>query len=160
MPSYVPPLYNAICTALLITKKVILERQFKDLMETSIDKYGLTICPNGWNNVQNRPLLNFVQCGTKGNVFLGHIDTTGHYKDHAYLLSKSNYLWIGLEHKCSPGLLWQCCKYGLRESGGRARISMYLGSRMCYTLPWSITWKIGERWSVCGRLSKRQELFV
>ena len=31
-----------------------------------IKKYGVTICCDGWDNVQNQPLLNIVQCGTKG----------------------------------------------------------------------------------------------
>jgi hypothetical protein len=38
--------------------------------------------------VQNRPLLNIFQCGTKGDVFLGTIDTTGNHKDHVYVVAQ------------------------------------------------------------------------
>ena len=54
-------------------------------MGNSIEKYGVTICCDGWDDVQNRPLPNIVQCGTKEDVFLGTIDTTGNHKDHTYV---------------------------------------------------------------------------
>ena len=88
MPAYTPPSFNAIRTKLLTTKKADLERQIKERLGNSIAKYGVTICCDGWDNVQNRPLLNVVQCGTKGDVFLGTIDTTGNYKDHVYVASQ------------------------------------------------------------------------
>ena len=55
----------------------------KEKLGNSID--SVTLCCDGWDNVQNRPLLNMVQCGTKGDVFLGTIDTTGNHKDHTYV---------------------------------------------------------------------------
>jgi len=88
MPAYTPPSFNAIRTKLLTTKKADLEREIKDRLGNSVAKYGITICCDGWDNVQNRPLLNVVQCGTKGDVFLGTIDTTGNYKDHVYVASQ------------------------------------------------------------------------
>ena len=57
----------------------------KEKLENSIDKYGVTLCCDGWVNVQNRPLLNMVQCATKGDVFLGTIDTIRNQKDHTYI---------------------------------------------------------------------------
>ena len=57
----------------------------KEKLGNSIDKYDVILCCDGWDNVQNRPLLNMVQCGTKGDVFLGTIDTTGNHKDHTYV---------------------------------------------------------------------------
>ena len=85
MPAYKPPSYNAIRTTLLAAKKKNLDKQVKEKLGNSIDKYGVTLCHDGWDNVQNRPLLNMVQCGTKGDDFLGTIDTTGNHKDHTYV---------------------------------------------------------------------------
>ena len=88
MPAYTPPSYNAIRTKLLTAKKADLDKQVKEKLGNSIEKYGVTICCDGWDNVQNRPLLNVVQCGTKGDVFLGTIDTTGNHKDHIYVAAQ------------------------------------------------------------------------
>ena len=88
MPAYTPPSYNAMRTKLLTDKKVDLDRQVKEKLGNSVDKYGVTICCDGWDNVQNRPLLNVLQCGTKGDVFLGTIDTTGNHKDHVYVAAQ------------------------------------------------------------------------
>jgi Protein of unknown function (DUF 659)/hAT family C-terminal dimerisation region len=88
MPAYTPPSFNAIRTKLLTTKKADLQTQIKERLGNSIAKYGVTICCDGWDNVQNRPLLNVVQCGTKGDVFLGTIDTTGNHKDHIYIAAQ------------------------------------------------------------------------
>ena len=88
MLAYTTPSYNAICTKLLTARKVDLDKQVKEKMEFSIEKYGVTICCDGWDNVQNRPLLNIVQCGTKGDVFLGTINSTGNHKDHTYVAAQ------------------------------------------------------------------------
>ena len=101
MPAYKPPSYNAIRTTLLAAKKKNLDKQVKEKLGNSIDKYGVTLCCDGWDNVQNwtlnivpsstwfpRPLLNMVQCGTKGNVFLDTIDTTSNHKDHTYVATQ------------------------------------------------------------------------
>ena len=88
MPAYKPPSYNAIRTTLLAAKKKNLDKQVKEKLGNSIDKYGVTLCCDGWDNVQNRPLLNMVQCGTKGDVFLGTIDTTDNHKDHTYVATQ------------------------------------------------------------------------
>ena len=88
MPAYKPPSYNAIRTTLLAAKKKNLDKQVKEKLGNSIDKYGVTLCCDGWDNVQNRPLLNMVQCGTKGDIFLGTIDTTSNHKDHTYVATQ------------------------------------------------------------------------
>ena len=87
MPSYRPPSYNAVRTRLLTAKRVDVEK-VEEKLGNSIGKYGVTICCNGWDNVQNRPLLNVVQCGSNGDLFLGIIDTTGNHKDHQYIASQ------------------------------------------------------------------------
>ena len=38
--------------------------------------------------MQNWPLLNIVQCGTNGDVFLDTIDITRNHKDHIYVAAQ------------------------------------------------------------------------
>ena len=73
---------------LLAAKKKNLDKQVKEKLGKSIEKYGVTLCCDGWTNVQNWPLLNMVQYGTKGDVFLSTIDTTGNQKDHTYVATQ------------------------------------------------------------------------
>ena len=88
MPAYKPPFYNAIRTMLLAAKKKNLDKQVKEKLGNSIDKYDVTLYCDRWDNVQNRPILNIAQCGTKGDVFLGTIDTIGNLKDHTYVATQ------------------------------------------------------------------------
>ena len=88
MPPYKLPLYNAIRTTLLPGKKKNLDKQVKEKLGNSIEKYSVTLCCDGWDNIQNLPFLNMVQCGTKGDVFLGTIDTTRNQKDHTYVATQ------------------------------------------------------------------------
>ena len=53
MPAYRPPSYNAVRTRLLTAKRVDVEKKVEEMLGNSIGKYGITICCNGWNNVQN-----------------------------------------------------------------------------------------------------------
>jgi hypothetical protein len=80
MPAYTPPSYNVVHTSLLKAKKKKVERKTTQLGD-SLHKYGVILCADGWDNVQSRPLLNIIQTGTRGNLFLGTIDTTGEHKD-------------------------------------------------------------------------------
>ena len=70
MPTYRPPSYNAVRTRLLTAKRVDVEKKVEEKLGNSIGKYGVMICCNGWDNVQNRPLLNVVQCGPMETFFL------------------------------------------------------------------------------------------
>ena len=88
MLAYTPPSYNAVRTRLLIAKRVDVEKKVEEKHGNSIGKYGVTICCNGWDNIQNRPLLNVVQYGPNGDLFLGTIDTTGNHKDQQYVASQ------------------------------------------------------------------------
>ena len=60
MPAYRPPSYNAVRTRLLTAKRVDVEKKVEEKLGNSIGKYGITICCNGWDNIQNQPLLNVV----------------------------------------------------------------------------------------------------
>jgi hypothetical protein len=60
MPVYTPPSYNVVRTSLLKAKKKKVERETTTQLGDSLHKYGFTLCADGWNNVQNRPLLNII----------------------------------------------------------------------------------------------------
>ena len=105
MPTYKPPSYNAIRTTLLAAKKKNLDKQVKEKLGNSIDKYGVTLCCDGWDNVQNPPLLNMVQCGTKGDVFLDTIDTTSNHKDHTYVATQI----LSFMQKVGENIVVQIC---------------------------------------------------
>jgi hypothetical protein len=88
MPAYTPPSYNVIPTSLLKAKKEEVEKKTTTQLGNSLHKYGITLCANGWDNVQNHPLLNIIQTGTRGDLFLGTIDTTGEHKDAQYIVEQ------------------------------------------------------------------------
>jgi hypothetical protein len=88
MPAYTPPSYNAVCTSLLKAKKEEVEKKTTTQLGDSLHKYGVTLCTDGWVNVQNRPLLNIIQTGICGDLFLGTIDTTEEHKDVQYIVEQ------------------------------------------------------------------------
>jgi hypothetical protein len=90
MPAYTPLSYNAVRTSLLKAKKEEVERKITTQLGDSLHKYGVTLCADGWDNVQNHPLLNIIQIGTRGDLFLGTIDTTGEHKDSQYIAEQIN----------------------------------------------------------------------
>ena len=90
MPTYTPPSYNIVCTSLLKTKNEEIERKTTTQLGDSLYKYGIILCTDGWDNVQNCPLLNIFQTGTCENLFLGTIDTTGQHKDAQYIAEQIN----------------------------------------------------------------------
>jgi hypothetical protein len=52
-----------------------------------VQKYEVTFCCDGWNNIQNHPLQKVIQCGTNGNLVLGTINIAGTYKYHKYVVN-------------------------------------------------------------------------
>ena len=53
MPAYRPPSYNAVRTRLLTAKRVDAEKKVEEKLGNSIGKYGVMICCDGWDNVEN-----------------------------------------------------------------------------------------------------------
>ena len=53
IPAYTPSSYNAVRTRLLIAKRIDVEKKVEEKLGNSIGKYGITICCDGWDNVQN-----------------------------------------------------------------------------------------------------------
>jgi hypothetical protein len=60
MPVYRPPSYNTVRTNLLKTKNEEVERKTTTQLGDSLYKYGVTLCADGWDNVQSCPLLNII----------------------------------------------------------------------------------------------------
>lgn len=85
---YQPPSYQAIRTTLLDAKKAAVQRSVEDRTKLSIEKYGGTICSDGWSDVTSRPLINMMLVCPVGEVFLGSVDTTGKKKDIAYVANE------------------------------------------------------------------------
>ena len=77
----------------------------KEKLGNSKEKYGVTLCCDGWDNVQNWPLLNMVQCGTKRDVFLDTIDTTKNHKDHTYVATQI----LSFVQKVGANSVFQIC---------------------------------------------------
>jgi hypothetical protein len=48
-------------------------------------KVGNTLCSDGWDSVQKRPLLNILASNPKGVVFMDAIDTSGEAKTGQYI---------------------------------------------------------------------------
>ena len=55
MSAYRPPSYNVVHTRLLTAKRVDVEKKLEEKLEeklgNSIEKYGVTICCDGWDNI-------------------------------------------------------------------------------------------------------------
>jgi hypothetical protein len=60
MTAYTPPPYNAVRTSLLKANKEEVERKTTTQLGDSLHKYGVTLCADGWDNVQSHPLLNII----------------------------------------------------------------------------------------------------
>jgi hypothetical protein len=81
---YKPPGINPLRETLLDkeTERVKLQLlPFTDSLKTT----GCTVTSDGWSNVQNRPLLNFLQVTPKGDLFLKSEDTSSSTKTAAYI---------------------------------------------------------------------------
>lgn len=60
MPAYKQPTLNAVRTNLLTTKKAEVDKQVWDQIGDFVHKFDVIHFSDGWDNVQNRPLLNIV----------------------------------------------------------------------------------------------------
>ena len=68
---YNPPSYNAMRTTHIKEKKKQIKAKIDERTKTSTELYGATICSDGWDNVNRRPLMNVMLVCPAGDVFLG-----------------------------------------------------------------------------------------
>ena len=83
--NYKPPLYNALRTTLIESKKMEVEAEVKKATSFSIETYGVSLCSDGWDNVVHRPLMNIMLSCPAGDIFLGSVDTSGNKKTKEYI---------------------------------------------------------------------------
>ena len=89
--------------------------------------------------------------GTKGDVFLGTIDTTKNHKDHVHVAAQIQpFVEKVGRHKCGPNLHRQFPSYGLRCSQLDSSKSRSICSRMCCALPGYPLRRLGE-----GRMGEK-----
>lgn len=81
---YVSPNRKALSTNLLSEEVELVDGRVKSHLSDSITT-GLTVVSDGWSNVQNRPIINFLAVTTEGAVFLDACDTSGEIKDAQYI---------------------------------------------------------------------------
>lgn len=102
---YGPPAYNAIRTIHLEPKRKQVETDIRQKTDKSIEKYGATICTDGWDNVVHRPLMNIMLTCPAGDIFLGSVDTTGNKKTKEYIARElKNFI-----EQVGPNLITQVC---------------------------------------------------
>ena len=86
--NYKPPLYNALRTTLIESKKMEVEVEVKKATSFSIETYGVSLCLDGWDNVVHRLLMNIMLSCPAGDIFLGSVDTSGNKKTNEYIVGE------------------------------------------------------------------------
>lgn len=102
---YHPPSYHQLRTQLIEPKKLQIENEIQAKTGFAVKNYGVSLCTDGWDDVNRRPLMNVMMSCPTGDVFLGSIDTTGQKKTMAYI---SDQLKIFIE-KVGPANVQQIC---------------------------------------------------
>ena len=55
----------------------------------SMVTYGASICLNGWSDVKNHPLINFMIVCPEGEIFEGNVDASEHKKTWEWMAMKT-----------------------------------------------------------------------
>ena len=83
--NYKPPLYNALQTTLIESKKMEVKAEVKKAISFSIETYGVFLCSDGWDNVVHCPLIIIMLSCLVGDIFLDLVDTLGNKKTKKYI---------------------------------------------------------------------------
>ena len=76
----------------MLTDEVDAVDKFIASFKEEVVKHGVTIMSDGWTNVQNRPIINFIAAANNSCIFLNALDTSGEVKKGAFIaceISKS-----------------------------------------------------------------------
>ena len=73
---YKPPLYNALRTTLIGSKKLEVEVEVKRVILFSIETYGVSLYLDGWDNVVQCLLMTVMLCCSADNIFVGSVNTS------------------------------------------------------------------------------------
>ena len=85
---YNPPFYHAMQTTHIKTREKEIKAKIDERTKTSINLYGATICSDGWDNVNCRPLMNVMLVCPAGDVSLGLVNTAGEKKTMGYIATQ------------------------------------------------------------------------
>ncbi|XP_073151853.1 uncharacterized protein [Henckelia pumila] len=84
IPGYLPPGYNLLRTSLLQKEKAHIEKLLEPTKAAWKQK-GVSICSDGWSDVQRRPLINIMAVCESGPMFLKAVNCEGEYKDKLFI---------------------------------------------------------------------------
>jgi len=104
---YYPPSYHQLKTQLIEPQKLQIKNKIQAKTRFAMKNYKVTLCTNGWNNVNQRPLMNVMMSCSTGDVFLGSINTTRQNKTIAYILDQLK-VFIS---KVGPKYVTQICTH-------------------------------------------------
>lgn len=83
-PGYRPPGRRAISEGLLANEVVNVSCKL-DSFKAQLSITGATLVSDGWTNVQNRAIINFLLVTPDGAMFVDGVDTTGQIKDADFI---------------------------------------------------------------------------
>ncbi|KAG6518913.1 hypothetical protein ZIOFF_022399 [Zingiber officinale] len=84
IPGYLPPGYNLLRTSLLQKEKAYIEKLLEST-KIAWKQKGVSICNDGWSDVQRRPLINIIAVCESGPIFFKAIYCEGEYKNKIFI---------------------------------------------------------------------------
>ena len=87
LDGYCPPSYDKLRTTLLQQERAHVETLL-DRTKSVWPEKGVTICSDGWTDVQRRPLINFIAVCETSPMFLRAINAFGEEKTKEYIAEK------------------------------------------------------------------------
>ena len=98
-PSYKPPSRAALSGKLLDQAVVDADNKLSEF-KAQMTFTGATLISDGWTNVQNRPLINYLAVTPDGAMFIDGCDTSGEIKDAQFIAAeiKRNMESLGAEN--------------------------------------------------------------
>ena len=102
---YIPPGYHQLRTKFIAPKRLQIEKEIEAKVGFAFKNYGVSICTDDWDDVNQRPLMNVMMSCPTGDVFMGSIDTSGETKSMRYIADQ---LKVFIE-KVGPKYVTQVC---------------------------------------------------
>jgi hypothetical protein len=84
-PGYTPPSEFCVRTSLLQREVAKMKTHINSTVTNDLHVSGATIVSDGWNDVTNRPIINYILVCPKGEVFLDSTDTSGQEKTSQFI---------------------------------------------------------------------------
>ena len=155
--NYKPPLYNALRTTLIESKKLEVEAEVKKATSFSIETYGVSLYNlDGWDNVVHRPLMNIMLSCPVGDIFLGLVDTSGNKKTKEYIVGE---LKKFIEQIGPMKVSQICTDYAANMLGAMERSLKRILTSINKDVQhrhWIYYWKIGQKFLNSRTLLRKQ----